>query len=156
MFYVSQKHTFLHCSVPAEIPHKNSFVPAEIPPKNYSVPAEIPPKTLPSRPRYLLSFLLYCSFYDNTGGLKCIIMTKHIVLPNLSPPLFPKISRHYLQGNVQGYFFFKQHFSCLYTQWKKLLMKYFKPNRIQGSYKNCDLSHLRKSIKKMKKTNILI
>ena len=58
--------------------------PAEIPYKNSSISAELPPKTLPARPSYLVSFPLYCSFPVNTGGLKCIIMTKHLALtPNL-------------------------------------------------------------------------
>ena len=87
---LSQKRPCLHCSVLAEIPHKNSSVPAEIPPKNSSVPAEIPPKTLLSRPRYLLSFLLYCSFPDNTGVFKCIIMTNHLVLAESKHPFIPR------------------------------------------------------------------
>ena len=79
MIKVSQKRPFLHCSVPAEIP-----------PKNFSVPAEIPPKSLPSRPRYLLSFLLYCIFPDNTGVLNCNSMTKHLVLTQSKPPFIPQ------------------------------------------------------------------
>ena len=81
---------FLHCSVPAEIPPKNFFVPAEIPPKNYSVPAEIPQKTLLSPLRYLLCFLLFCSFSDNEEILKCINMTKHLVLTQSKPLFIPQ------------------------------------------------------------------
>ena len=68
----------MHCSVPAELPHKNS-----------SVPAEIPQKTLPSRPRYLVSFPLHCSYTVNIVVLKCIIMTKHLLLTHYSPPFVP-------------------------------------------------------------------
>ena len=40
------------------------------------------------RPRYKLSFLLYCCFPDNTGALKCIIMTKHLVLTQFKAPFY--------------------------------------------------------------------
>ena len=47
-------------------------------------------KTLPSRPRYLISFPLYCSFPVNTEVLKCIIMTKYLVLTQSKPPFIPQ------------------------------------------------------------------
>ena len=76
-FQVSKKHPFLDCSVPAEIPHKNSSVPAEIPLKNSSILAEIPP-------------MFSTVFSDNTGVLKSIIMTKHLVLTQSKPPFIPQ------------------------------------------------------------------
>ena len=86
---VIKKQPFLRCSVPAKLPHKNSSVPAEIPYKNFSDRAKLPQKTTPFRPNFLVSFPLYCIYPVNTGVLKCIIMTKYVVLTLYSPPFLP-------------------------------------------------------------------
>ena len=98
----------LHCSVPADWPHKNcsgwlidliKTVPSRPRYHIKTVPSRprYHKKTVPSRPRYLINLMLYCILCWYRGFSSAWLWPNIFFWPNLNPPLIPKICRLYLQ-----------------------------------------------------------